>query len=268
MIIFMNEYLKFAETIARNAGDIIKGNFKAGMKKEWKSDNSPVTETDLKVNTLLLKEVKKHFPDHRVLAEEESMMEGDGEFVWVCDPVDGTIPFSHGIPICTFSLALTRNGESILGVVYEPFQNRMFTAFKGGGAFLNGEKIHVSSSNQLRGTAGEYEMYESAQFDVSKLGSHLEMNEGVKLMKLCSIVYPSMLVAMGELAFTIFPGVTAHDGAAVKIIVEEAGGKVTSLYGEDQRYDAPLQGFIASNGILHDELLSLVRSMVNDRRSN
>ena len=255
-------YKDFAISLAKQAGQIIKENFTLGMAKDWKSDNSPVTETDLRINKLLLDGVKASFPGHRVKAEEESNMEGDSEFVWVCDPVDGTIPFSHGIPICTFSLALTKNGESILGVVYDPFQDRLFTAVKGEGAFLNGKAIHVSKIDHFKSSAGNFEMYETAYFNFSKLANHLIFKEGVKLMKLSSFVYPSALVAAGELAFCLFPGLTSHDGAAIKVIVEEAGGKVTSIFGDEQRYDQDIQGLIVSNGILHDHLVKLAKEMV------
>lgn len=256
----MQEYRKFAESFALMAGKIMRQNFKLGMIKHWKSDNSPVTETDLKINSLLIDEVKKRFPTHSVKAEEYSNESG-GDFVWVCDPVDGTIPFSHGIPISTFSLALTKNGESILGVIYDPFQDRLYSAVKGGGAYLNDQKIHVSKSNQLFGTVAGYEMFETAYYDINKLQERLT-NEGVKLMRLCSVIYPSALVAAGELAFTIFPHTTAHDAAAIKIIVDEAGGKVTDLFGQEQRYDSDIKGFIASNGILHETLVSLCKELL------
>lgn len=148
-----------------------------------------------------------------------------------------------------------------MGVVCDPFQDRLYSAAKGEGAYLNGVKISVSSMSGLKGAAGEYEMFESAKYDVFNLQRRLT-KEGVKLMQLCSVVYPSMLVAAGELAFTIFPQITAHDGAAVKIIVEEAGGKVTDIFGEKQRYDSEINGFIASNGVLHEQLVNLCKSLV------
>ncbi|MFA5954491.1 MAG: inositol monophosphatase [Patescibacteria group bacterium] len=255
------EFKEFAEDFARRAGGIMRENFSLGMRKDWKSDGGPVTETDLSINSLLISEVKKRFPDHRILAEEQSDLSGSSPYTWVCDPVDGTIPFSHGIPISTFSLALTKNGESILGVVYDPFQSRLYSAVKGEGAFMDGNKMHVSTKDQLKLSAGEYEMFEMAKYDVNKLQERLT-NEGVKLMRLCSVVYPSVLVAAGELAFTIFPHTTAHDGAAIKVIVEEAGGKVTNIFGEEQAYDTEIEGFIASNGFLHKTLVDLCKELV------
>jgi len=106
----MTTYEQFAKDVAKQAGKIMMENFKLGMHKEWKSDNSPVTETDLRINKLLIEGVKKYFPEHSVLGEEESNFVGDRKMVWVCDPLDGTLPFSHGVPIFTFSLALVDDG--------------------------------------------------------------------------------------------------------------------------------------------------------------
>lgn len=252
------DFIDFAETLAKRAGKIMLKNFKLGMAKQWKSDNTPVTETDLTINGLVIDEIKSNFPNHLVKAEEKSNLKGKSEYVWVCDPVDGTIPFSHGIPISTFSLALTKNGVSIIGVVYDPFQDRLYSAVKGRGARLNSIKIEVSKFSQLKEATGAYEMFERARYDTNCLQEQLT-KEGVKLMRLCSIVYPSVLVAASELAFTIFPHTTAHDGAAIKVIVEEAGGKVTDIFGKEQRYDSEINGFIASNRILHEKLVYLCR---------
>lgn len=253
---------QFAEQFARQAGGIIRTNFQLGMSKEWKDDNSPVTATDLAINALLIKEVRALFPDHSILAEEQNDLRPDSEYAWVCDPVDGTIPFSHGIPICTFSLALVKNGESILGVIYDPFQDRLFSAAKGEGAFLNGQLISVSNKSELMSAIGNCEFHSSAPYDTTTLITNLEMEQGAKMFKLQSFIYPAALVAAGEVAFSIYAYKFAHDAAAVKIIVEEAGGKVTDLFGNDQRYDQTIKGLIASNGVLHDKLVALASKLV------
>src|SRR6185369_6851970 len=97
---------EFALQMAQEAGGIIRSNFSMGMKKEWKEDVTPVTVSDLAINKDLIEGVKQHFPGHSVYGEEESALIDGAEYVWVCDPVDGTLPFSHGIPTCMFSLAL------------------------------------------------------------------------------------------------------------------------------------------------------------------
>lgn len=254
--------LQFAIDLAKEAGKIIKDNFVLGMEKEWKEDDTPVTATDYKINQLVIDEVKKYFPSYSVLAEEGSDLNGDGEFVWVCDPIDGTIPFSHGVPTCVFSLALVQNGKSILGVVYDPFLDRMYFAEKGKGAFLNGKKIFVSKANSIKNAVIGVSNWKGAKFNFSPLAEELKIKD-VLVMNLLSIVYMSIMVASGEFIATVFPDDKAHDGAAVKIIVEEAGGKVTDIFGEEQRYDRDTNGYLASNGIVHDELLKIIRDCVN-----
>ncbi|MBI3626632.1 hypothetical protein HY224_01135, partial [Candidatus Uhrbacteria bacterium] len=92
----------FALQLAKEAGQIIRTNFVLGMKKEWKKDNTPVTETDLRINQMVIERINSAWPGHGVLAEEgNKLIEGGSEFVWVCDPIDGTIPFSYGIPVST-----------------------------------------------------------------------------------------------------------------------------------------------------------------------
>lgn len=260
----MNNYKEFGVRIALEAGEIIKKNFSLGMQKQWKSDNSPVTETDKAINSLLIARVRESFQEHNVLAEEESsILEEGNEFVWVCDPVDGIIPFSHGVPICTFSLALVKKGEPIFAVVFDPFGKRLFVAEKGKGAFLNDKLISVSKNSEFRGSVGSYEMFEKAKYNINKLLNHLQQEEGVNTIKLSSFIYTACLVAAGEFVYAIFPNITAHDAASVKLIVEEAGGKVTDLFGNEQRYDQNIEGLIASNGIFHEKLVELSKEMTS-----
>jgi fructose-1,6-bisphosphatase/inositol monophosphatase family enzyme len=252
---------EFALLMAKKAGKIIKKNFKIGMDRTIKEDTSPVTETDIAVNKMIIKESKKYFPSYGVKGEEESSMSGKEEYLWVCDPVDGTIPFSHGIPTCTFSLALVKNGEPVLGVAYDPFIDRMFFAEKGKGAFLNGEKILVSKQNKIDNCLITLEGGKRSPFRLDNLFVELR-NRGSKVLVFASVVYAGVLVACGELGATVFGWNTAHDIAALKVIVEEAGGKVTDLYGNEQRYDGKLNGALVSNGVLHDELLKLIKEKV------
>jgi len=257
-----NKFKTFASQFALQAGQIIKKNFSLGMERKLKEDNTPVTETDLTINSMFINEVAKEFPEHSVLAEEQSNIKDSSEYVWVCDPVDGTIPFSHGIPLSTFSLALVKNGKVILGVVNDPFSKRLFVTEKGKGTFLNNKAIRVSTTSLLENAVGDCEMSKRAKYNTAKLTDYLVMS-GVKLIKLKSIIYPSALVAAGELDFTIFPHTTPWDAASVKIIVEEAGGKVTDIFGNEQKYDKDINGFVASNGVLHDQLINLTSKLVS-----
>lgn len=242
-------YEELAKELAQKAGDIIRKNFKLGMKKEWKADNSPVTATDIEVNKLVIDEVKKYFPDHDVKGEEESSLENNSEYLWVCDPVDGTMPFSHGIPLFTFSLALVHKGQSILGVIYDPTMDRVFFATKGKGATLNEVEINVSGND-----------HGYIDIETSRLPEVIKTLNAKKwdIFKYGSCTYSGILVACGEFVATVYRGVHCHDIATLKIIVEEAGGKVTDLFGNEQRYDREIKGAIVSNGKVHDELVGLI----------
>ena len=242
-------YKDFAIDLAKKAGEIMQANFCLGMEKEWKADETPVTITDKKVNQLVIDAVAKNFPGHGVIGEEQSLHK-TSEFQWVCDPVDGTLPFSHGVPTFVFMLALVQDGTSILGVIYDPLQKRLCFAQKGGGATMNDKPIHVSKKSSLS---------ERCIISVDTDPARKELIEkGVWTPRLYSIGYECMLVACGEYDGAIFPYHNPWDGAAIKILVEEAGGKVTDLAGRQQRYDQKINGFIASNRLLHKTLVDLL----------
>lgn len=260
----MNEYRKFADELALKAGKIMLEHFGLGVNRNFKHDTSPVTEADLQINSRVIEEVKKAFPEHSVQGEEETHIVENSEYVWVCDPVDGTRPFSNGLPIATFSLALVKDGEVIVGVVYDPFCDRLYSAEKGGGCFINNIKTHVSETSSFVRATADCEISPRAKYDTKGLRDHLVEKFDIVNYKLCAFVLPSALVSAGEFDFTIFPATTAHDAAAIKILVEEAGGKVTDIFGEEQRYDQPINGLIVSNGILHDELVAMCKEQVKE----
>ncbi|MBS3166375.1 inositol monophosphatase [Candidatus Woesearchaeota archaeon] len=254
------DYKAFAIELAYQAGEIMRKNFTLNMKKEWKWDHSPVTETDLAINELVLKKIKEKFPDHDILSEEGNEVHSGSEYIWICDPVDGTHNFSHGIPTSTFVLALTHKGLPIIGVIYDPFLDRMFSAEKGKGAMVNGQPIHVSKSKVIQKTViglGKWN-------DVCNLFSTgKEINaKGVRLVTGLSINYMGALVAVGEMSAVLFGGKSAYDNVAVKILVEEAGGKVTNLFGDVEDYSKEVKGQLSSNGYVHEEILEIIKKNV------
>ncbi|MGB7957943.1 MAG: inositol monophosphatase [Minisyncoccia bacterium] len=248
------EYKEFVVDLAEKAGKIMLANFSLGMKKDWKEDNTPLTITDTTINKMVIEEVKKNFPDHALLGEEESNMK-ESEYVWVCDPVDGTVPFSHGYPTFMFSLALTHNGESILGVLYDPTLKRMFYAEKGKGAFLNGQPMHVSKVSSFKNAMVNLDT------DVRLIDLRKKLiDKDAYTTTFYSATYGAALVVCGEFVAQVYEYDKPWDGAAVKIIVEEAGGKVTDIAGKEQRYDKPINGFVATNGSVHDEIIRIIQS--------
>ncbi|MBQ9745499.1 MAG: inositol monophosphatase, partial [Clostridia bacterium] len=201
--------------------------------------------------------VREAFPGHSVDGEEEQF--GSSPYVWVCDPVDGTAMYARHIPVSVFSLALVHEGKPIVGVIYDAFLGNMYYATLGGGAYLNGEKIQVSGLpfSNMR-TIVNYDMWPDAEYNL--YGAFRELGKKTYAVGLGSIIQGAARVACGDFVAAIFPG-TKHkncDIAAAKIIVEEAGGKVTDLFGMEQRYDRDIKGAVISNGVVHDEIIAVL----------
>jgi len=258
----MKSYKQVAFELAEEAGKIMKANFATG-KRDWKVDHTPLTIADTSINKLVVETIAKDFSSHGVLGEEESNIK-DSEFMWICDPVDGTIPYSHGIPNATFTIALVQNGIPILGLIYDPFMDRLFIAEKGKGSFMNNKNISVSSLKKLANSTINVEGWSLSLYDFDNLRTELE-KLNVKTLKLSAYVYSGMLVAKGELLAALFPNTSPWDVAALKVIVEEAGGKCTDMQGNDQKYNTTVNGFLCSNGLVHEEILNLVNNFAKKR---
>ncbi len=252
------EYLEFAKKLALEAGEIMRKYFLV-TNTTWKSDNTPLTQADTEINLLVIKRINDEYPDHSILGEEESDMRSS-RYVWVCDPVDGTMPYSHGLPISTFSLALCDDGTPQVGVVYDPFMKRLFWATTGGGAYCNGDEMKVNAGGFEKSLIS-LDAFPSTKpvIKASSIIRDVLFERGAQTVTLWSSILPAVLIASGEFSAAILNIPFPQDPAAVKVIVEEAGGRVTDLFGNDQQYDRPTKGFIASNGVIHDELVNLVK---------
>lgn len=255
---FTKEF-SLAKDLAYKAGTKMKAAFTLDMKKDWKEDNSPVTETDTAINHMVIEEIKKAFPTHSILGEEETHQVEGSEYAWLCDPIDGTIPFSHGAPTFMFLLALVdqKDGQPVLGVMYDPMMDRFLHAIKGTGAFLNGQPIRVSDAKTCQSKCIEISYRDNIQGKPNLLRYALS-KKGAKIINFNCVGYGQMLVACGEFVASIFGYSKPYDVAAAKIIIEEAGGKVTDMAGNTQRYDRQINGCIMTNGHLHDDLLTII----------
>lgn len=239
------QHLLVATDLAHTAGTIIRDNLKLNQDIKWKKDHTPVTAIDTQINDLVITELHKHFPNHSILAEEKSDMSHSQEYIWVCDPIDGTHPFMHGIPLSTFTLALVKNGQPVLGVIYDPYMKRMYTAEKGKKTHVNGKVITTTTDTSLSNATVGTCFWKENLSTILPLVNKLENNR-IHVFDYGSISYMDALVACGEFSAVVFPGLSVHDSAAAKIIVEEAGGVFTSLTGEVDRYDRPVHGHIAA----------------------
>ena len=171
--------------------------------------------------------------------------------------------YVNHVPVFVFSLALVYHGEPIVGVVYNPSEDKLYTAIKNEGAYCNDIKIHVN--NKKLGDLGYKTNVEIFNNDIiDEVSLIKELKSTSKFSSIGSVARSSMAIAEGAFSCDIFPG-TKHgncDIAASYLIVTEAGGKVTDLYGEEQRYDKAIKGAIISNGISHEEILKIVKKYV------
>jgi len=262
--ILMEEYLEFAKAIALRAGDIMISHFHADIEQHEKDDKTIVTIADEQINQLVIDEVQKKYPEYSIFGEEASL-DKKNEYAWVCDPIDGTQPYSKGVPVSVFSLALVRDGVPLVGVVYDPFTKRLYSAAKGNGAFLNDEPIRVSKRHLDYNSTINIEWWPEAPYDIDTALHNLSIDTKTYVLHLGSIISAAGYVAAGRYEACVFPGKKGKfvDIAAIKVIVEEAGGKVTNIHGNEQRYDSDIDGAIISNGIVHDEIVECVSSFCN-----
>lgn len=254
----MKEYLDFAISIAHFAGKEMLEYFNNEKDISFKSDNTVVTKIDKDINHYLIEEVHKTYPDHSVIGEEEKSIK-ESSYVWVCDPVDGTGMYTNQIPVSVFSLALVIDGEPNIAVVYDPYLDKMYTAIKGEGAFCNGKRIHVNGLDfGDKGYRLNFEMWNKAFVDTMQI-AHDNMSS-VKISSIGSVARSCMAIASGLFSADLFPGCEHGncDMAASYLIVTEAGGKVTDMYGNEQRYDEDIKGAIVSNGVSHKKLVEIV----------
>lgn len=253
-----NEYLEFAKDIANKAGEIMLKYFKEDNEAFYKFDQTIVTKADKDINSYLISKVKEKYPTHSVDGEEEQF--GTSEYVWVCDPVDGTAMYARHIPVAVFSLALVIDGEPIVGVIYDPFTDNMYSAIKGERAYCNDRIISVNNIllDDMK-SVSHYDMWPEAEYNI--YDTVKELGKKTYFIGIGSIIRACVCVATGDFNLAIFPG-TKHkncDIAAAKVIVEAAGGKVTDLFGKEQRYDKSINGAVISNGFVHDEVTSLLK---------
>ncbi len=257
----MEKYLEFAKSIAKESAEIALKYFSFEVDSTWKEDNTPLTIADTEINELVIKRINEAYPEHSIYGEEKSEIKENSKYIWVCDPIDGTMAFSCGLPLFVFSIALVdqSNGLPILGLINDPIMKNMYWAYKDGGAYRNGKKIFVSNDIALKNT------YLSTGASGRAVGfSNLPFMKTLSEMKCAVMKYPSFIyggiqVANGKYVGAVFYAKAGHDVAALKIITEEAGGKVTDLNGDERRYDQDGFGCIVSNGILHKEILDCVQ---------
>jgi myo-inositol-1(or 4)-monophosphatase len=217
--------------------------------------NNLVTEADHAAEKAILDTIRKDFPDHFILSEESGEMSSASEYKWIIDPLDGTVNFAHGIPICAVSIGIEHNGEMIMGAVYAPFLNELYFAQKGFGCTLNSRKISVSSQpDVMKSCLVTGFPYTYPQVHIGPLEIFSKMvRRGIPVRRLGSAAIDLCWVAAGRFdGFWEF-NLSPWDTAAGYIIVKEAGGRITDFEGNE--FSCYQKQLLATNGHLHEDLL-------------
>jgi len=214
-----------------------------------------VTEADGASEEAVLERLQTAFPDHAVLCEESGLHQVENaEYLWAVDPLDGTTNYTHQLPLAAVSIALLHKGEPIVGVVYNPFMEELFSAVKGEGAILNGEKIRVSATSELSksllATGFAYDRQESADNNYREFCYLTGLTQGVR--RLGSAALDLAFVAAGRYDGFWERGLNLWDIAAGALLVQEAGGRISSY--ENSSVDLNSGRILASNGPIHDAM--------------
>src|SRR5580658_9868371 len=252
----MAEFLETAAGIAREAGALIASYHSRGIGFELKGDYDLVTEADRASERLIVERLRNHFPTHSVVAEEGGGQEGTSDYRWYVDPLDGTTNFAHGFPMFNVTLALEHAGELIAGVIYHPIHEEMFTAERGGGAYLNNRRIRVSKAARVHDAlvaTGFPSRKRHENVNVHFYYQLAMMSHGVRRAGAAAL--DLAYVACGRLDFFWEFQLNPWDVAAGCLLVREAGGLCTDMQGAPLDLRGP--HILADNTALHGEVLEL-----------
>lgn len=253
----MSRFLPFTKELALDAGKLLKSHFQKRVKIKWKRENDPVTEIDKASEKLITEKIKKYFPSHEILAEEgtKNIQGKKSDYRWIIDPLDGTNSFIHSIPHFAVSIALEIKNKISVGVCYDPIKDELFYAEAGKGAFLNKKKIHVSKVDTIDkaifatgfGSNRQSELVDQNLILFSKM-----TKEASAIRRLGSAALDCCYVACGRFDGYWELRLNLWDIGAGVIIVKEAGGKATTMSGEEIRGNKT--SILASNGLLHKKI--------------
>jgi len=262
----VSDFFSVALDAARSAGKLLREALGGPRRIDYKGHpTNLVTEMDRRSEALIVERIRAAFPDHAILGEEGGARAGDSEYRWLIDPLDGTTNYAHGLPIFSVSVALERAGRVELGVAYDPSREECFVAQRGGGATLNGEPLRVSTTatldKSLLVTGFPYDIRTNPANNLPEYAALSLRARAVR--RLGSAVLDLCYVAAGR--FDGFWELTLGpwDMAAGGLVVQEAGGRITDMRGGPWRLDGP--GVLATNGLVHDELLQVLAEVRQGR---
>ena len=253
---------KFIQDIAKKAGGAVLKRFGKDGVQYMKSKNrgDAVTKADLLSEKMIIDAIKKRYPEHGIVAEESGTFREGSEYVWVIDPIDGTLNFAHGVPIFGVMICLMRSGEVILSVIYMPALKQLFFAKKGKGTFLNGTRVRCAKTLSLKGSVGcgssslrtRMAHFFKKLIKAAKDGHMLFSSPG-------SICANASYVAKGGRDWMVALVGGVHDFAPISLILSEAGCAVTDTKGRSWKFG--MLEMVAANPTLHKQLLKLTKDI-------
>ena len=243
---------------AYHGGSYIRERLDRTRQISHKGDIDLVTEADLGAEKRIVDTIRARFPDHAILSDEMGHSEGPAGYRWIIDPLDGTTNFAHGLTTCCVSIAVADADGPLVGVVWAPFSEELFSAIRGGGTRLNGRPLSVSPIDRIKEsllvTGFPYNVREILVPVMSRFTRCLEASQGVR--RLGSAALDLCYVAAGR--FEAFWEEQLHpwDVAAGHLMVMEAGGRVTDF--DNRPFSPDMKAILASNGRIHDDMLKLL----------
>lgn len=243
---------------ARAAGEIIRSGMTAPLDVRYKGEINLVTDIDVASERAIVDRLRAVGPDHSIVAEEGSAHEGASAYRWFIDPLDGTTNYAHRFPFFCVSIGLQYEKETVLGVVFDPVRDELFTAVRGGGAWCNDRRLRVSPTTNLNAslvvTGFAYDAQEAANPNFHYFATMSRFVQGVR--RTGSAALDLCYVAAGRSDGFWELNLSPWDTAAGMVLVEEAGGRVTDFGGAPfSPYGARI---VASNGAIHGAMLAVL----------
>ncbi len=256
----MKDIIKTGVKAAQEAGNFLLENRDKINTISMKRDNSLVTDIDARAEEIIVGIIKSDFPTHGIIGEEGEKCNVTNEYVWIIDPIDGTHNFIRGIPLYGVSIGVICKGRFVTGVIYMPESDHMYVSEEGSGAFKNDKPISVSDRSDISTCTMSFDS--SIRYDpVLKPKVLTALGKKVFNVRMFGASTALLtILAEGKIDLSIEFDDKPWDFAAGASLITEAGGKITDFNGVPATYET--KGYIASNGLVHDEVCDIVRSVI------